>query len=391
MQMKNLLFEIEIHSDSSFERNPELVYLGGRGDTYSKHDPDRLSYFEIQDMVAKYGSPSTSMVYYLIPVDNLEQGLRLITVDEEVLYMCELHATWPIDRITLYVEGGVKPLQVVGLDSVVGESGFGDVVDEGDECDELEGDELNEGDEGDVFEGDELNELVCYDWMNDGLEGVDFTNDIFWGNEDDNAVPGEVVGNEGNNSTYEVEGNGENNASDAQPSMQPEVGSNRGNNTQLGVGSNEGNNAQPAMGIDRIRVRQYAPSTTRPNQPDMQAADWTETGIEDHEINTGAISNDEDPRDRHPEFNQQTNMRKPELVTSMKFSNSRVFREALREYVVNKLVDIKFKLNEKTKIFVHCKNDCGWRLYASVVPKELTFQIKTFHSVCTCGKSFQHS
>ncbi len=58
------------------------------------------------------------------------------------------------DRITLYVEGGVEPLQVVGLDgivgnecvvdhesgvgecgfgheSVVGECGFGDVVDEG--------------------------------------------------------------------------------------------------------------------------------------------------------------------------------------------------------------------------------------------------------------------
>ena len=105
---------------------------------------------------------------------------------------------------------------------------------------------MNEGDEGNVFEGDELNELVCYDWMNDGLEGANFTYDIFGGNEDDNAGPGEVGGNERNNSTHEVEGNGGNNA-------QPEVG----------------NNAQPAMGIDRIKVRQYAPSTTRPNQPDV--------------------------------------------------------------------------------------------------------------------------
>ena len=144
------------------------------------------------------------------------------------------------------------------------------------------------------------------------------------------------------------------------------------------------------MGIDRIRVRQYALSTTRPNQPDVQALDWTDPGIEDYEIHTSAISDDEDPRDRAPEFNQQTDMRKPNLVLGMKFPNLRVFREALREYVVNKAVDIKFKLNEKTKIFVHCKNDCGWRLYASVVPGELTFQIKTFQSVCTCGKSFQH-
>jgi hypothetical protein len=84
-------------------------------------------------------------------------------------------------------------------------------------------------------------------------------------------------------------------------------------------------------------------------------------------------------------------MRKPNLVLGMKFPNSRFFREVLREYVVNKAVDIKFKLNEKTKIFVHYKNDCGWRLYASVVHGELTFQIKTFQSVCTCGKSFHHS
>ena len=63
--------------------------------------------------------------------------------------MSKLHVAWPIDKITLYVEGGVEPLQVVGLEGVVSESDFGDVVDEGDEGDELEGD---------VFEGDELND-----------------------------------------------------------------------------------------------------------------------------------------------------------------------------------------------------------------------------------------
>jgi hypothetical protein len=206
MQMTNLYFEIEIHSGGQFERNPELVYLGGKVSTYPKVDPDHLSYFEIQDMVVECGSPSTSLVYYLIPGGSLEQGLRLVTGDDEVLYMCELHDAWPIDRITLYVEGGVEPLQVVG------QSDFGGVVDEGDEVegdwmsrddelegDELQGDELNEGDEGNVFDnafkGDELNELVSYDWMNDGLKGADFANDIFRRNEDEDD--NEVVGNGG--------------------------------------------------------------------------------------------------------------------------------------------------------------------------------------------------
>ena len=40
-------------------------------------------------------------------------------------------------------------------------------------------------------------------------------------------------------------------------------------------------------------------------------------------------------------------MRKPVLKKGIKFLNSRVFREALEEYAIMKLIDIKFKLNEK--------------------------------------------
>ena len=83
-----------------------------------------------------------------------------------MLYMCEIHAAWPTDRITLYVEGGEEPLQVVGIEGNIANKGV--VDDEGDK-----------GVLGDVV--GELNELMCYDWMNDGLEGVDFTDDIFGG------------------------------------------------------------------------------------------------------------------------------------------------------------------------------------------------------------------
>ena len=46
------------------------------------------------------------------------------------------------------------------------------------------------------------------------------------------------------------------------------------------------------------------------------------------------------------------------LVKGLKFPNSKVFRKALRDYVIQHHIDIKWKLNEK-KIFVHCKNNCG--------------------------------
>ena len=79
------------------------------------------------------------------------------------------------------------------------------------------------------------------------------------------------------------------------------------------------------------------------------------------------------------------------LVKGMKFPNSKVFRKALREYVIQKHIDIKWKLNEKKKISVHCKNKCGWRCYASMVTRECTFQIKTLNLKCTCPLTFQNS
>ena len=42
----------------------------------------------------------------------MEPGLRLINGDDDVVYMCEIHATWPTDKITLYVEGGEELLAV---------------------------------------------------------------------------------------------------------------------------------------------------------------------------------------------------------------------------------------------------------------------------------------
>ena len=97
--------------------------------------------------------------------------------------------------------------------------------------------------------------------------------------------------------------------------------------------------------------------------------------------------------DEQVEFNAKSNMRNVVLKKEMKFPNAKVFRAALREYAIKKPVDMKFKLNERTKISVHYKNGCGcgWRCYASQISGELTFQIKTLINYCTCPKSFKNS
>ena len=62
-----------------------------------------------------------------------------------------------------------------------------------------------------------------------------------------------------------------------------------------------------------------------------------------------------------------------------------MFKAALREYAVKKPVDIKFNLNEKTKVSVHCKYECGWRIYTSQIAGELTFQIKPWLQIVHVG------
>ena len=50
--------------------------------------------------------------------------------------------------------------------------------------------------------------------------------------------------------------------------------------------------------------------------------------------------NDEQ-RPSNPEFNEKIDMANVELVKGMKFPNSKVFRKALREYVIQHHIDIK--------------------------------------------------
>ena len=114
--------------------------------------------------------------------------------------------------------------------------------------------------------------------------------------------------------------------------------------------------------------------------------EWAKPTLKD-DIASMNGSNDEQ-RPGNPKFNERTDMTNVQLVKGMKFPNSKVFRKALREYLIQHHIDIKWKLNEKKKISVHCKNNYGWRCYASMVT--CTFEIKTLNPECTYPLSFQN-
>ena len=52
-------------------------------------DPDLLSYFEIKGICEELGIDEPCRVHYLGHVGNLEQDLRLIEDDQDVVHMCK--------------------------------------------------------------------------------------------------------------------------------------------------------------------------------------------------------------------------------------------------------------------------------------------------------------
>ena len=84
--------------------NPSLEYFGGKAEIVYK-DPDRLNYFEIEGICEDLGIVEPYRFHYLALGDNLEQDLRLIHDDVDVMSMCKFHARGSRDTIILYVEG----------------------------------------------------------------------------------------------------------------------------------------------------------------------------------------------------------------------------------------------------------------------------------------------
>ena len=147
--------------------------------------------------------------------------------------------------------------------------------------------------------------------------------------------------------------------------MYLEMQINDGPSTQDGVSGSTVAPHRPSKG-DNVNATLYRTIATD-NDPPLEEGEWNDPPLEDNM--ESIVEFDDDQRAptvaKEPKFNVQTDMKKLVLKKGMKFPNYKVFREALREYAINKPVDIKFKLNEKKKILFYCINECGWRCYAS--------------------------
>ncbi|XP_028087465.1 uncharacterized protein LOC114288176 [Camellia sinensis] len=95
-------------------------------------------------------------------------------------------------------------------------------------------------------------------------------------------------------------------------------------------------------------------------------------------------SDEREMDDRFAEFKEDVDMVKLELKVGMRFRNAQVFRNALKEWQVQQGYDLKWVRNENKRITAVCKQECGFRIHASPMQNESTFQIKSLKPLHSC-------
>ncbi|KAL0333976.1 UNVERIFIED_CONTAM: hypothetical protein Sangu_1553800 [Sesamum angustifolium] len=94
---------------------------------------------------------------------------------------------------------------------------------------------------------------------------------------------------------------------------------------------------------------------------------------------------------KHCYYKDTTKTKDLELVVGMKFASGKIFREVLRDWCVRHGYDLEFIRNETKRITAKCKKGCNWRIHASPIQNEQTFQIKSLKGEHNCARTYVNS
>lgn len=89
MASNDVIFRV--HYGGRFDRRHKCMYVGGNIGLYEEpYDLDRLSFFEIKRVVTKFGYHRGDLVYYCEAGKELDDGLVLLTSNEDVVKMADV-------------------------------------------------------------------------------------------------------------------------------------------------------------------------------------------------------------------------------------------------------------------------------------------------------------
>ncbi|KAH7848811.1 hypothetical protein Vadar_008331 [Vaccinium darrowii] len=305
-------------------------------------DSDYWSFFDLRGMVIAYGYPCTSSMYYLLPGVRLHRGIREIHTDKEVMAM--LDAYNGLEVIAMYVEEGPKPLMVLTP-------------------------------KGKVLKDPEVNPINGVNPVDVDMSGpVEVDKGRQVGGEGGGQVGGDYEHVEGDESDPDyAEEDGDDETDSYNPSWLDE-------------------DLEGPDDDDIFKPKDKKVDEQPAEEVNINIDEWlSDPGDDDDELQTLKGSDEDSNQINHPEFNEDVDMKNPVMKKGMKFTNVTVFRKALREWQVQGGYDIKFVKNESTRVTAICKEKkCGFRIHASNMQCEKTFQLKSIIPNHDCHRTYNN-
>ncbi|KAI5321465.1 hypothetical protein L3X38_030536 [Prunus dulcis] len=127
------------------------------------------------------------------------------------------------------------------------------------------------------------------------------------------------------------------------------------------------------------------------NSDYMIPKNFSEDEDEDDRKDYAKYNSEEEVDKNWPKFNAVTDMTYPKFEIGMLFTNSKVFKAAVREYSILQNKNVVFIMNEVLKLKAVCEDpDCGWMIYASKMQHENTLQVKAYVGEHTCTQLWEN-
>jgi len=344
--MFNECLMFEVHHGGRFNRENGVAYVGGDVTNYPDlYDKDELSFFEVETVVKCYGYSPGDLIYYRIPNKSLDEGLRLLSSDHDVIEMVGHH-----------IGHGVAELYVVGFilyDVPVDLPGGEESVDE-----EYE----EEYERNTVYRRDPFwNEV-----LSDDSDALEVNADTGYG-EAGASVEGEDVGVDQEfvgEPSHVVEEDLEAEVAVALAAAEDEFAQGVGKGKGVVEGEDE-----PVSDVSRSGILITPDNTSGDDEPDSSKRPCVTKRVP---------------------FSK-SDFEKPTLQKGNTFDSVYDFRKAIKQANILKGKDLVYQKNSKSKVIAVCREkNCKYRVYGRQLKGEATFMLISLRPKHTCARKYKN-
>lgn len=355
---------IVVHHGGKFDstyglcRQAYKTYVDGKISTFYNYDPDKVSYFEILQIAKELGHTGLCKLHFKSPLKTIDAGCMLLYDDSQVNTL--LHEAKETKSIIIYVEDVEEQLEV---------------NDEAGNIEQLSHQDLNDLADLGIDIEDEWGVNVGQDI------GMDTSGHGNLDKENVDDIP---------QTDYDIEFDLD---EMSEVNSLEHISENDDDEELLEVRKRK---LKLKKDMDKIREEHAAGNLDDEEVPNsFEGTTAAGNDVEDDEPYLGSSDydtpndSDDESEKKHkkslPVFNPNTEISKIKFEVGLRFSGPKQLKEAVRNYAVANAVSLKFMINKPNKIQVICSEGCPWKLFASWMNKERSFQVKTLcdnHMCC---------